>query len=213
MFSGFQRLRPKVTIDADGNLSAALELAVGDEAPIGADGGHGPCRRAPRRPRSAKDLVVIIDEFSDIGKYNGRSVEKALRSEIQKHSHIGYIFSGSEQSVMLSMIQDSQRAFYKLGRIMALGPIKRETYIKFILNWLKKGGYAVDAKEVMRILTIGEDVPYNVQRLCNAMWEAAMESKTIDATLIEKLPLVIVRQDSPAMRCSGRQPLRPNGCC
>ena len=30
---------------------------------------------------------------------------------------------------MLSMIQDSKRAFYKLGRIMALGPIQRETYI------------------------------------------------------------------------------------
>jgi len=95
------------------------------------------------------------------------------------------------------MVQNSQRAFYKLGRIMALGPIKRETYVKFILNWLKKGGYAVDAKEVMRILTIGEGVPYNVQRLCNAMWEAAMESKTIDATLIAKLPLIIVQQDSP----------------
>jgi hypothetical protein len=33
---------------------------------------------------------------------------------------------------------------------MALGPIKRETYIKFILNWLKKGGYVVSAKEGMR---------------------------------------------------------------
>ena len=48
-----------------------------------------------------------------------------------------------------------------------------------------------------RIIAIGEDVPYNVQRLCNAMWEAALESKTIDAALIEKLPLIIARQDSP----------------
>jgi len=196
IFSGFQRLRPKVTIDADGNLSAALELAVGDKDALSALM-EGMAHAESLAAKKGKRLVVIIDEFSDIEKYNGRSVEKALRSEIQKHSHIGYIFSGSEQSVMLSMIQDSQRAFYKLGRIMALGPIKRETYIKFILNWLKKGGYAVDAKEVMRILTIGEDVPYNVQRLCNAMWEAAMESKSIDATLIEKMPLVIVRQDSP----------------
>ena len=196
IFSGFQRLRPKVTIDPDGNLTVALELAVGDKDALSALM-EGMAHAERLAAKKGKRLVVIIDEFSDIEKYNGRSVEEALRSEIQKHSHIGYIFSGSEQSVMLSMIQDSQRAFYKFGRIMALGPIKRETYIKFILNWLKKGGYAVDAKEVMRILTIGEDVTYNVQRLCNAMWEAAMESKTISATLIEKLPLVIVRQDSP----------------
>jgi hypothetical protein len=196
MVSGFQRLRPKVTIDPDGNLSVALEVAVGDkDAPSALL--EGMAHAESLAAKKGKRLVVIIDEFSDIEKYNGRSVEKALRSEIQKHSHIGYIFSGSEQSVMLSMIQDSQRAFYKLGRIMALGPIKREAYLKFILNWLKKGRYAVDPKEVMRILTIGEDVPYHVQRLCNAMWEAAMESKTISATLIEKLPQAIVRQDSP----------------
>jgi hypothetical protein len=29
------------------------------------------------------------------------------------------------------------------------------------------------------------------------MWEAAMESKSIDGALIEKLPLIIVQQDSP----------------
>ena len=196
MFSGFQRLRPKVTIDPDGNLSAVLELAVGDKDALSALI-EGMAHAESLASKKGKKLVVIIDEFSDIEKYNGQTVEKAMRSEIQKQSHIGYIFSGSEQSVMLSMIQDSQRAFYKLGRIMALGPIKGETYVKFILDWLKKGGYSVDAKEVMRILAIGEDVPYNVQRLCNAMWEAAGDSKTIDAALIEKLPLIIVQQDSP----------------
>jgi hypothetical protein len=80
---------------------------------------------------------------------------------------------------------------------MALGPIESEAYTKFILNWLKKGGFAVTAKEVMHIITIGEDVPYNIQRLCNCMWEVALESKTIDTALIEKLPLIIARQDSP----------------
>lgn len=196
LFAGFQRLRPKVSIDPDGNLSAGLELAVGDKDALSALI-EGMAHAESLAKKKGKKLVIIIDEFSDLEKYNGRTLEKALRSEIQKHSHIGYIFSGSEQSVMLSMIQDSKRAFYKLGRIMALGPIKRETYIKFILNWLKKGGYAATAKEVMHIITIGEDVPYNVQRLCNVLWEAALESKAIDATLIEKLPLIIVQQDSP----------------
>ena len=196
MFAGFQRLRPKVGIDPDGNISAGLELAVDDKDALSALI-EGMAHAEKLAAKKGRKLVIIIDEFSDIEKYDGRTLEKALRSEIQKHSHIGYIFSGSEQSVMLSMIQDSKRAFYKLGRIMALGPIKREAYVKFILNWLKKGGYAATAKEVMHIITIGEEVPYNVQRLCNTLWEAALESKAIDATLIEKLPLIIVRQDSP----------------
>lgn len=196
MFTGFQRLRPKVSIDPDGNLSAGLELAVGDKDALSALI-EGMAHAESLAAKKGKKLVIIIDEFSDLEKYNGRTLEKALRSEIQKHSHIGYIFSGSEQSVMLSMIQDSKRAFYKLGRIMALGPIKRATYVQFILSWLKKGGYAVTAKEVTHIISTGEDVPYNVQRLCNAAWESALESKIIDAALIAKLPFMIVRQDSP----------------
>jgi len=69
-----------------------------------------------------------------LAKYNGDTLGKALRSEIQKHQEIAYIFSGSEQSVMLAMLKDRQRAFYKLGRIMALGPIDRKIYSKAYFN-------------------------------------------------------------------------------
>jgi hypothetical protein len=78
--------------------------------------------------------VVIIDEFSDLEKYNDHSVEKAIRSEIQKRTHIGFIFSGSEQSDMLAMIRDPNRAFYKLGRTMELGPIEGRAYASFALG-------------------------------------------------------------------------------
>jgi hypothetical protein len=147
--------------------------------------------------KKKKRLVVVIDEFSDIEKYNGGNTEKAMRSEIQKHQHIGYIFSGSEPTVMLSMVRDRSRAFFKMGRIMELGPLKRKAYMGFILGWFEKGGYKVDAEAVLRILDTGADVPYNIQRLCHILWEAAIESKKIDAALIERAPLLIARQDSP----------------
>jgi uncharacterized protein len=195
IFAGFHKLRPKLSMDHDGHLSAGLELAVEEQDALAALV-EGMAHTEVLAKKKGKNLVVIIDEFSDIEKYNGRTVEKALRSQIQKQDHIGYIFSGSEQSVMLAMIQDSTRAFYKLGRIMSLGPIDRKAYSRFILKWLKKGAYKAQADHIQRILDIGEDVPYNVQRLCNTLWEAALETKMIDSALIEKLPTIIARQDS-----------------
>lgn len=195
IFSGFSKLRPKLGMDTDGNLSAGLELAVKEKDALAALV-EGLAYIGMLAKKKNKRMVVIIDEFSDIEKYNGGTVEKALRSEIQKQTHIGYIFSGSEQSVMLSMIQDRKRAFYKLGRIMRLGPIRREPYSRFIMGWLKKGGYKANSKNIERIFDIGEDVPYNIQRLCNTMWEAALETKIINTALIEKLPVIIARQDS-----------------
>jgi hypothetical protein len=98
---------------------------------------------------------------------------------------------------MLAMTRDRTRAFYKLGRIMELGPIARKTYAGFIQKWLNKGGYAVNKNDLMRIFEIGQDVPYNIQRMCNVMWDSAMETKAIQSALIEKLPVIVARQDSP----------------
>lgn len=130
-------------------------------------------------------------------KYNGDTLEKALRSEIQKHQQIAYIFSGSEQSVMLAMLRDRNRAFYKLGRIMELGPIDRKSYKNFIVQWLKKGGIKVSSPDLQRLFELGKDVPYNIQRLCNNMWDLAQKDNKVTSTIIEKLPVIIARQDSP----------------
>ena len=196
LFAGFQKLRPKVTVDPDGNICAGLELAVAEKDAISAllEGMQHAEDLAAKKKRN---LVVIIDEFSDLDKFNGRAIEKALRSEIQKQTHIGYIFSGSEQSTMLAMTREPTRAFYKLGRIMELGPIPRKTYAGFIRKWLKKGAYTVDKNDLTRIFEIGNDVPYNIQRMCSVMWDSARDAKVIQPALIEKLPAIVARQDSP----------------
>jgi hypothetical protein len=196
MFAGFQRLRPKVTVEPDGTISAGLELVVEEKNSLSAllEGMQHSEKLAVKK---RKKLVVIIDEFSDLEKYNGESIEKAIRSEIQKQTYISYIFSGSEESVMISMIRDRKRAFYKLGRIMKLGPIERSAYTKFILGWLNRGGFTINDDNLQRIFEIGNDVPYNIQRLCNVMWDHARKTETIDRALIEKLPVIIAQQDSP----------------
>lgn len=196
LFSGFKRLRPKLNLGPDGAVSAGLELATDDKDALSALI-EGLAHADGLASKKKKTLVIIIDEFSDIEKYDGGTVEKAMRAEIQKHQHTSYIFSGSEPSVMLSMVRDKKRAFYKMGRIMLLEPIKQRTYEKFILGWFKKGEYTIAIEDVRRIIDMGGKVTYNVQRLCHTAWENAIESKIVDAALIERLPLIIVKQDEP----------------
>jgi hypothetical protein len=208
LFSGLQKLRPKVSVDPDGNISAGLELAVEEKDALSALL-EGMQHTEMLAAKKKKKLAVVIDEFSDLEKYNGQTIEKAVRSEIQKQAHIGYIFSGSEQSVMLAMIRDAGRAFYKLGRIMELGPIERRVYARFALGWFKKGGYTIDEVNLGRIFEIGNDVPYNIQRLCHVMWEHALDTKVIQPALIEKLPVIIAQQDSPHYEMLWRSASQP----
>ncbi|MGD2127001.1 MAG: hypothetical protein PVG99_13030, partial [Desulfobacteraceae bacterium] len=196
IFAGLKRLRPKVSIGSDGSLTAGVEMGIEKREALPAllEGMH----HADALARQKGDkLVVAIDEFSDLPKYDGQSLEKAMRSEIQQHAHIGYIFSGSEQSIMLAMSRDRKRAFYKLGRLMELGAINRNSYGDFIHNWLSKGGYKVNRKDLEKIFELGIDVPYNIQRMCHVAWELARESHEITLALIAELPFVIAQQDSP----------------
>jgi len=196
ILSGLQRLRPKVSVGHDGSLTGTVEVVseYKEDLPALLEGMQNAEKLAQKKGRK---LVVVIDEFSDLPKYDGQTLEKAMRSEIQQHDHVGYIFSGSEYSVMLSMTQDKRRAFYKLGRIMKLGPIERGAYLDFINDWFQKGTYKVERHELEKILKLGTDVPHNIQRLCHTAWELASETGEITPLLIEKLPLVIAQQDSP----------------
>jgi len=196
VFAGLQRLRPRVSVGPDGVVSGSLEVAAGEKEALPAllEGMHHAEALSQKLKRK---LVVVIDEFSDLQKYNGPSVEKALRAQIQQHTRIGYIFSGSEESVMLSMVRDRKRAFYKLGRIMELGPIGRKAYIDFIYRWFRRGAYEVKKEDLAAILETGRDVPLNIQRMCHILWERAREGGKITPSLIGELPFVIARQDSP----------------
>lgn len=197
LFSGMRRLRPRLAVGPDGGISAGLEpVSDRKEAVPALLEGLSQAEALARRKR--KKLIVIIDEFSDIQKYEGEVVEKALRSEIQNQEHLGYVFSGSEESIMLAMVNDRRRAFYKMGRLMALGPIDRGAYVEFIHRWLERGQIVASRQDLIRILELGEDVPYNVQRLCHNLWEAAVAGqKKVTKDLVEQLPEQIAKQDSP----------------
>ena len=59
-------------------------------------------------------LAVALDEFQAIGSFDGGNVEHALRAAVQQQRQVGYVFSGSEPSLMERMLGRT-RPFYKAG--------------------------------------------------------------------------------------------------
>ena len=72
-------------------------------------------------------LAVALDEFQAIGAFNGGSVEHALRAAVQHQRQVGYVFSGSEPSLMERMLGRS-RPFYKAGPVMRLQKIPADLF-------------------------------------------------------------------------------------
>src|SRR4029077_14014150 len=63
-----------------------------------------------------RKVVVALDEFQAIGEFNGASVEPAMRAAAQQQREVGYVFAGSEPSLMERML-GPRRPFYKAGPV------------------------------------------------------------------------------------------------
>ncbi|MCD6266284.1 MAG: ATP-binding protein [Deltaproteobacteria bacterium] len=191
----FPGLRPKLDPNPDGTVSFSVQYIAREKEvfQILTEVLEYPEKASIKKK---KQFVIIIDEFSDITKYNGEDVEKAIRAVVQSHQRVGYIFSGSKRSVIRDMVKDKRRAFYRMGRIMELTPIPRDLFATFIESWFMKGGYKLNDGAVNLILEKGRDIPYNIQRIAHNIWEETRDSKLIGKALVDKAIWVIINQES-----------------
>ena len=117
-------------------------------------------------------IVVALDEFQAIGGFNGGSVEHALRAAVQHQRGVGYVFAGSEPSLMERMI-GPKRPFYKAGPVMRLEKIPADLFAAFIESRFSKTGVKPEPGLGEAIVDVAGNLPYDVQRLAHESWDDA----------------------------------------
>jgi hypothetical protein len=115
-------------------------------------------------------LAVALDEFQAIGSFNGGSVEQALRAAVQHQRDVGYVFSGSEPSLMERML-GRHRPFYKAGPVMRLQKIPPDRFAQFIELRFRGAGIKPAAGLGNAIVDLAGNLPYDVQRLAHETWD------------------------------------------
>ena len=126
-----------------------------------------PGRLASERKRT---VVVALDEFQAIEGFNGGSVEHALRAATQQQRKVGYVFAGSEPSLMDKMI-GPRRPFYKAGPVMRLDKIPAPVFAEFIETRFAGSGIRAEAGLGAAIVDLAGNLPYDVQRLAHETWD------------------------------------------
>ena len=117
-----------------------------------------------------KPVVVALDEFQAVAGFNGGSVEHALRAAAQQQRQVGYVFAGSEPSLMEQMI-GPKRPFYKAGPVMRLEKIPGEIFAAFIEARFAKSGARAEPGLGAAIVELAGNLPYDVQRLAHETWD------------------------------------------
>ncbi len=117
-----------------------------------------------------RPLVVALDEFQDIARFNGGSVEQALRAAVQHQRRVGYVFAGSEPTLMEQMISP-RRPFYKAGPVLRLGRIPADQFGRFLDARFRRSGLAPAPGLGAAIVDLAGNLPYDVQRLAHETWD------------------------------------------
>ncbi|MBW3630469.1 MAG: ATP-binding protein [Gemmatimonadetes bacterium] len=192
------RLRPKVTMGAEG---LSVEFGLGEEQDSLQTIVEALNALEHLAGTHEKSLVIIIDEVQELILPTGLAAEKQLRSAVQQHRHVGYIFAGSATRLLHEMTNEPNRPFYRLGARLFLGVIPRADFSEFIEQAFHQSEVVITADAVMRILDHARDVPYNVQRLAHETWEMARSgaiTPPIRPTDVDRALTRIVGQEAPA---------------
>lgn len=164
-------LRPEVRLDADASGAPRAVVAFPgirssrDVARLAAEVFALPGRIAERRGRR---LAVALDEFQAITTFDGGSVEHALRAAVQDQRQVGYVFAGSEPSLMEQMLTP-KRPFYKAGPVVRLEPIDPDDFAAFIERRFVRSGIRPGEGLGAAVVDLAGNVPYDVQRLAHEL--------------------------------------------
>jgi hypothetical protein len=168
-----QSLRPELRFDAQaaGEPGFALSFPsvrnARDAARLASELFALPGRIAVAR---RKNVAIALDEFQAIASFDGGTVEQALRSAVQEQRNVGYVFAGSEPSLMERML-GPRRPFYKAGPVMRLQKIDPAVFASFLEARFTASGVRPEPGLGAAIVDLGGNVPYDVQRLAHETWD------------------------------------------
>jgi AAA+ ATPase superfamily predicted ATPase len=172
----FSHLEPTFRLSADQqaiSVSIGIDLLADKyrQMEVLADTLDSLNRLAQSLPES-QPLALIIDEFSALVARFGVTAEAQIRAVVQRHRNVGYIFAGSGVGLMTDMTTKYSRPFYQSGDNFYLRPVPSADFVMWLSMQFKYERYATEESDpVHRILSLAEDVPYNVQMLAHNLLE------------------------------------------
>jgi hypothetical protein len=140
-------------------------------------------------------MVVVFDEFQEIGSLDGVALLKAMRSRIQTHRHVSYIFAGSKRHLLTSIFEEREGAFFKSAKSVELGPIQRADFAKFLMDRFSAAGGRLDPEAASAIIEASGGNSYYVQQISHELFNVSLRPKwpedvdfALTATIVHQSP-------------------------
>jgi len=178
----FSVLRPVIGIDPFTN-APTLSLAPGTKP------GMETLEEALETLGKLKRTVVFLDEFQsllDLPREERDDLISRMRSRIQLHAASPYIFAGSVRNDMDRMFFDPASPFYKSAIRFELGPLTRTEFSRFLADSFGASRRTLSDDLLEEIFDLCHDVPGDVQRLCQCLWDETEPGDSLDSAALTR---------------------------
>ncbi len=126
-----------------------------------------------------KKIIVVFDEFQEV-HHISKELPRQLRSIMQHHQQINYVFLGSQESLIREIFEKKKSSFYHFGLLMPLGKIPEKDFISYLQDGLKQVTKQ-DEKIAHEIIGFTGCHPYYTQQLSYLVWEVLFQQPDITA--------------------------------
>ena len=156
-------LRPKMTLDQTGEAGFSFEPS--DEQ-IGAEALTEVLDLPQKLLSGKKRAVVVLDEFQEVKDLlPNDGFERVMRSAIQSHRNVSYIFLGSRYHMLRRMFTDHNRPFYKSAVTIHIDKSPVDESVRFVVDRFASAGQAIALETAERLVAKAENIPYFIQQL------------------------------------------------
>jgi AAA+ ATPase superfamily predicted ATPase len=191
-----RQVKPDVNINmSTGEISLSLGKGAGfDPSPIAPDVFALP---GELTKNAGFRMAICLDEFQQISQFNGGSVENAIRNQVQEQREVGYVFAGSQPSLMEEMLS-AKRPFHKAGPQMFLDKIPAKDWKGSITRHFRKRGRTLDDTGLETLLASADLIPYDVQRIAHELWDYAelKDKRQLDVSDVNSVIETLVTSQS-----------------
>ena len=138
--------------------------------------------------------IVVFDEFQELLSLD-KSLDKRLRSVIQFHENINYLFLGSSESMMKQIFENKKSPFYHFGQLFPLNKISYSDFFIFLQN--RFSTITDKSTEISeKILNFSNCHPHYTQQLAFHVWVALERENYYENIVNETIENIILLHDN-----------------
>jgi AAA+ ATPase superfamily predicted ATPase len=190
----FSGLKPYATVDDEGKPVIKFEVATSHIEGPDLDKALNAIEHVSKIAR--KRVVVVFDEFQQITEYDSDLTERRLRTIVQHHRNVPYIFLGSRKHTIQRMFLDRSRPLYRMAKRFPLLPIAETDWLPFIRERFENARKEISDVNILELCRLTQNHPFYTQHLCHEIWELCERGTSVTGTLIDDAVELLLQREN-----------------